>query len=176
MGCFFVLTSAELNTRKSILGEVTSRATEAETRARQAEEKGDGLATSLAQVTNDHAWMCQHGIRHIVEAILDAPENATGVTDMNVRACQSGFKDGYNKCLNNVNPFFSSRFTDERSEFHGVDTEDAFGAAVDAYNNLSIPALYRIEAWLEVEDYVDRLRMLFNSAKEGEGTSDANVE
>ncbi|KAF5810838.1 hypothetical protein HanXRQr2_Chr04g0174341 [Helianthus annuus] len=104
---------AELKTRESILGEVTSRATEAETRARQAEEVRDGLATSLAQVTNDHAWMRQHGIRHIVEAILDAPENATAVTDMNERVRQAGFKAGYDKCLNDVNPFFSSKFTDE---------------------------------------------------------------
>ncbi|KAJ0927534.1 hypothetical protein HanRHA438_Chr04g0183961 [Helianthus annuus] len=103
----------ELKTRESILGEVTSRATEAETRVRQAEEVRDGLATSLARVTNDHAWMRQHGIRHIVEAIHDASENATVVTDMNERARQAGFKAGYDKCLNDVNPFFSSKFTDE---------------------------------------------------------------
>ncbi|KAJ0796940.1 hypothetical protein HanPI659440_Chr04g0168131 [Helianthus annuus] len=103
----------ELKTRESILGEVTSRATEAETRVRQAEEVRDGLATSLARVTNDHAWMRQHGIRHIVEAIHDAPENATVVTNMNERARQAGFKAGYDKCLNDVNPFFSSKFTDE---------------------------------------------------------------
>ncbi|MFS7945603.1 hypothetical protein Hanom_Chr06g00526231 [Helianthus anomalus] len=86
---------AELKSREGILREVTSRATEAETRARQAEEVRDGLATSLAQVTDNHAWMRQHGIGHasilclfipvfalvillllcdrIVEAILDAP-------------------------------------------------------------------------------------------------------
>ncbi|KAM0039345.1 hypothetical protein Hdeb2414_s0012g00381041 [Helianthus debilis subsp. tardiflorus] len=88
---------AELKTRESILGEVTSRATKAEMQARQAEENRYGLATSLAQVTNDHAWMRQHGIGHIMEAILDAPETAAAVTDMNERARQAGFKAGYNK-------------------------------------------------------------------------------
>ncbi|KAJ0715834.1 hypothetical protein HanPI659440_Chr13g0505961 [Helianthus annuus] len=81
---------AELKSRISILEEVTSHATEAETRARQAEEARDGLTTSLAQVTDDHAWMRQHDIRHIVETILDAPENATAVTDMNERARWAG--------------------------------------------------------------------------------------
>ncbi|KAJ0795402.1 hypothetical protein HanPI659440_Chr04g0150081 [Helianthus annuus] len=95
---------------------------------------------------------------------------------MNERACWARFKAGYNKCLNDVNPFCGGKFTDERSRFHGVDTEAAFDAAVDAYNKLSIPALDRIETCLEAEDYVDRLRMLFNLAKEGEGTSGVNVE
>ncbi|KAM0070673.1 hypothetical protein Hdeb2414_s0001g00015871 [Helianthus debilis subsp. tardiflorus] len=81
---------AELKSRISILEEVTSHATEAETRARQDEEDRDGLTTSLAQVTDDHAWMRQHGIGHIVETILDAPENATAATDMNERARWAG--------------------------------------------------------------------------------------
>ncbi|KAJ0700640.1 hypothetical protein HanOQP8_Chr10g0370441 [Helianthus annuus] len=140
------------------------------------QEARDGLATSLVKVTDDHAWMRQHGIRNIVEAILDAPENATTVTDMNERARQAGFKAAYDKCLNDVNPFFSCKFTDERSGFHGVDTEAAYDVAVDAYNNLSIPTLDRIDRCLEAEDYMDRLRMLFNPTKEGEGTSGSNVE
>ncbi|MFS7893793.1 hypothetical protein Hanom_Chr00s001127g01674391 [Helianthus anomalus] len=160
---------AELKSRVSILEEVTSRATKAETRARQAEETRDGLTTSLAHVTDDHAWMRQHGIGHvstlclfnlvfalltlllscdqIVETILDAPENAAAVTNMNERARWARFK-----------------------------AEAAFDAAVDAYNKLSIPVLDRIETCSEAKDYVDRLRMLFNPVKEGEGTSGVNVE
>ncbi|MFS8019619.1 hypothetical protein Hanom_Chr15g01405861 [Helianthus anomalus] len=38
----------ELKTRESILGDVTSHATDVKARARQAEEDRDGLATSLA--------------------------------------------------------------------------------------------------------------------------------
>ncbi|KAJ0526229.1 hypothetical protein HanHA300_Chr09g0320861 [Helianthus annuus] len=112
----------------------------------------------------------------IVDTILDAPENATTVADMNELARQAGFKAGYNKCLGDVNPFFTSKFTDEWSGFHGVDTEAAYDAAVDAYNRLSIPALDRIEKCLEAENYVDRLRMLFEPVKEDGGTSGANAE
>ncbi|MFS7945602.1 hypothetical protein Hanom_Chr06g00526221 [Helianthus anomalus] len=95
---------------------------------------------------------------------------------MNERARWVRFKAGYNKCLNDVNPFYGSKFTDERSGFHGVDTEAAFDAALDAYNKLSILALDRIETCVEAEDYVDHLHMLFNPVKEGEGTSGANAE
>ncbi|KAM0008052.1 hypothetical protein Hdeb2414_s0005g00156631 [Helianthus debilis subsp. tardiflorus] len=130
----------------------------------------------MGQVTADHAWMREHGIGHIVETILDAPENATAVDEMNERARQAGFKDGYNKCLSDVNPFFTSRFTDERSGFHGVDTEAAYDAALDAYNKLFIPALDDIEKCLGAEDYVDRLRMLFEPLKEDEGTSGAKAD
>ncbi|KAJ0620357.1 hypothetical protein HanHA300_Chr00c1087g0838691 [Helianthus annuus] len=52
--------------------------------------------------------MRQHGIGHIVGAILDAPENATAVDDMNECARQARFKAGYNKCFNDVNPFYAS--------------------------------------------------------------------
>ncbi|KAM0055234.1 hypothetical protein Hdeb2414_s0006g00203691 [Helianthus debilis subsp. tardiflorus] len=40
--------------------------------------------------------MRQHGIGHIVEAILDAPENVTAVNDMKERVRRAGFKAGYN--------------------------------------------------------------------------------
>ncbi|KAJ0940305.1 hypothetical protein HanRHA438_Chr02g0081881 [Helianthus annuus] len=160
----------ELKTREMIC------ATEAEARERQAEEDRDSLATSIAQLTSDRAWMRQFGIGHIVEAILDAPDNTVAVADVNERAPQAGFKAGYNQCLNDVNPFFVSKFTDEQCALHDLDTKAAFDAAVDAYNSLTILVVYQIEACLEVDDYVDRLRMLFESRKEGEGTSGGNVE
>ncbi|KAL9997286.1 hypothetical protein Hdeb2414_s0639g00927891 [Helianthus debilis subsp. tardiflorus] len=45
----------EVQSRVTILEEVSARATEAEARARQAEEVRDGLTTSLNQVTTDRA-------------------------------------------------------------------------------------------------------------------------
>ncbi|MFS7997084.1 hypothetical protein Hanom_Chr12g01137581 [Helianthus anomalus] len=83
-----------------------------------------------------------------------------------LRACQAS----YNKCLSDVNPFFNSKFTDERLGFHGVDTEAPYAVAVDAYNKLSISALDDIEKCLEAEDFVDRLRMLFNASEEDDDT------
>ncbi|MFS7953198.1 hypothetical protein Hanom_Chr07g00615751 [Helianthus anomalus] len=163
----------ELQSRVTILEEVSSRATEAEARARQAEKVRGGLTTSLGQVTMDHASMREHGIGQIVETILDAPENAIAVAKMNERARQAGFKAGYNKCLSDVKPFFTSKFTDERSGFHGVDTEGAYDVVVDAYNKLSILALDDIEKCLAAEDYVDRLRMLFEPSEEDEGARGA---
>ncbi|KAJ0660076.1 hypothetical protein HanRHA438_Chr14g0656801 [Helianthus annuus] len=164
---------AELQSRVTTLEEVSSRTTEAEAWALQAEEVRDGLTTSLGLVTEGHEWMRLHSIGHIVETILDAPENATTVAEIYERARQAGFKAGYKKCLSDVNPFITGRFTDERSGFHGVDTEAAYDAAVDAYNKLSIPALDDIEKCLGAEDYVDRLRMLFDPPEEEEGTGGA---
>ncbi|KAM0006672.1 hypothetical protein Hdeb2414_s0008g00293101 [Helianthus debilis subsp. tardiflorus] len=129
----------KVENRVTIIEEVSARATEAEVRAREAEEARDGLATSLSQVTADHLWMREHGIGH-------------------------------------------SRFTDERSGFHGVDIEAAYAAAVDAYNNLSFLSLEDIEKYLEAEDYVDRLRLLFDlhehagGAKNDAGTSGTKVD
>ncbi|MFS7927305.1 hypothetical protein Hanom_Chr04g00307501 [Helianthus anomalus] len=74
--------------------------------------------------------MRDHGIAHIVETILDAPENAAAVNEIKERVRQAGFKAGYNECLSHVNPFYKSRFTDERSGLHGVDSEAAYAAAI----------------------------------------------
>ncbi|KAJ0703749.1 hypothetical protein HanPI659440_Chr14g0554731 [Helianthus annuus] len=176
--CLLILVCAyfkqvEVQSRVTTLEEVSSRATEAEAWALQAEEVRDGLTTSLGLVTEGHEWMRLHSISHIVETILDAPENATTVAEIYELARQAGFKAGYKKCLSDVNPFITGRFTDERSGFHGVDTEAAYDAAVDAYNKLSIPALDDIEKCLGAEDYVDHLRMLFDQPEEEEGTGGA---
>ncbi|MFS8004180.1 hypothetical protein Hanom_Chr13g01222661 [Helianthus anomalus] len=179
--CLFILLCAncqqlEVQSRVAILEEVSAHAFEAEARARQAEEVRDGLTTSLNQLTANRDWMRDHGIAHIsiwcpfyLCTILDAPENATAVNEIKERARQAGFKVGYNECLTHVNPFFKSKFSDERSGFHGVDTEDVYAATVDAYNNLSISALDDIEKCLQAEDYVDRLRLLFDRPEEDEG-------
>ncbi|KAJ0468802.1 hypothetical protein HanIR_Chr14g0700791 [Helianthus annuus] len=90
---------AEVQSRVTTLEEVSSRATKAEAWALQAEEVRDGLTTSLGLVTEGHEWMRLHSIGHIVETILDAPENATTVAEIYERARQAGFKAGYKSAL-----------------------------------------------------------------------------
>ncbi|MFS7888816.1 hypothetical protein Hanom_Chr00s000002g01599531 [Helianthus anomalus] len=73
-----------------------------------------------------------------------------------------------------MNPLYQSKFTDERSGFHGVDTEARYAAADEAYNNLSISAIDDIHKWLVAEDYVDRLWLLYvDPAEEEEIVGDA---
>ncbi|MFS7928130.1 hypothetical protein Hanom_Chr04g00317211 [Helianthus anomalus] len=145
----------------------------------------DSLTISLDQLREDRDWMRNHGIAHIVGTILEAHENLSAVNELKECAREAGFKAGYNKCLNQVNPFYKSKFTDERSGFHGVDTEVLYVVAVNAYNNLSISAIEDIEKYLEAEDYVDRLRLLYcdpgeegtvGSSKGDAGTSGAKED
>ncbi|MFS7928131.1 hypothetical protein Hanom_Chr04g00317231 [Helianthus anomalus] len=159
-----------LRNRVTILEEVIARATEAEARAREAAEVRDSLTISLDLLREDRVRMRNHGIGHIVGTFLDAHENANAVNELMECAREVGFKAGYNECLNHVNAFYKSKFTDERSGFHGVDTEALYVAAVNAYNNLSISAIEDIEKCLEAEDYVDRLRLLYYDSEE-EGTT-----
>ncbi|MFS7978009.1 hypothetical protein Hanom_Chr10g00910651 [Helianthus anomalus] len=161
---------------KMILGDVNRRLGEAEARARKVEEERDGLATSNAQLIDDHAWMREFGVVNIVNAILVARENIAAVANVNECAREAGFKAGYNHYLNDVNALSSKQFTDERCALRGVDTEAAYSAATEAYNGLIIPALEQIEACLEVDDYVGHLRRLFEPRKDGEGTSGGIVE
>ncbi|MFS8024184.1 hypothetical protein Hanom_Chr16g01460281 [Helianthus anomalus] len=159
--------------RVTILEEVTARASEAEARAREAVNAGDCLTTSLNLLKVDRDWMRDHCIGHIIGTILNAPENATTINELKECARQAGFKAGYNECLGHVNPFYKSRFTDERSGFHGINTEALYSTVVDAYNNLSISTIEDIEKCLEAEDYVDRLWLLYERPEEEEAAGDA---
>ncbi|KAF5820723.1 hypothetical protein HanXRQr2_Chr01g0005381 [Helianthus annuus] len=119
--------------------------------------------------------MGNHGIGHIVRTVLDTPENAAVVNELKEHAREAGFKAGYNQCVAHVNSFFRSRFIDERSGFHGVDTEARYVAAVNAYNNLSLFAIGDIEQCLEAEDYVDRLRLLYEPPEKKNASGDAGT-
>ncbi|XP_021985567.1 tol-Pal system protein TolA-like [Helianthus annuus] len=146
---------AEVQNRVTILAEVTARAAEAEARAREATEARDSLVSSFDQFK-------------IVGAIRDAPENAAAVEELKQRAREAGFKAGYNRCISHMNLLSQGKFTDERSGFHGVDTEARLVVAVAAYNDLSISALEEVDKCLEAEDYVDRLRSLYGDPQEEE--------
>ena len=100
----------------------------------------------------------------IVRTILDTPENAAAVGELIVRAREAG----YNRCISHMNLLYQGKFTDERSWFHGVDTEARLSAAVEAYNNLSFSGLSDIDNCLEAEDFLDRLRLLFGDPEEEE--------
>ncbi|KAJ0921626.1 hypothetical protein HanPSC8_Chr05g0193721 [Helianthus annuus] len=148
--------------------EATARATEAETRASEAVEARDSLTSSFNQLETDREWMRCHGIAHIVRAILDAPETATGIDVIKQRARDAGFKAGYNRCIGHLNILAQGEYTDERSGFHGVNTEALLEAATTSFYDMSISALEKLDECLDAEDYVDRLRMLYAGAEESE--------
>ncbi|MFS7973365.1 hypothetical protein Hanom_Chr09g00855771 [Helianthus anomalus] len=114
----------EVQNRVTIMEEVTARAAKAEARAREATEARDSLISSLDQLKADRDF--------IVGTIIDAPENTADVIELRERAREAGFKAGYNRCISHMNPLYQSKFTDERSGFHGVDTEARLAAAVEA--------------------------------------------
>ncbi|KAJ0906527.1 hypothetical protein HanPSC8_Chr07g0306401 [Helianthus annuus] len=138
---------AEVQNQVTIVAEVTACVAEAEARAREVAEARDSL---------------------IVKAILDAPENTTGVDQIRLRARDAGFKAGYNRCISHINVLSRGGYIDERSGFHGVDMEVLLAAALAAYENMSISALEKLDECLDAEDYVDRLRMLYADAEESE--------
>ncbi|KAM0043538.1 hypothetical protein Hdeb2414_s0010g00342431 [Helianthus debilis subsp. tardiflorus] len=119
--------------------------------------------------------MRDHSIGHIVGTVLDVPENTTAVNELKERAREVGFKAGYNQCIAHMNPFFQGKFTDERYGFHGVDTEARYVVAVNEYNNLSLSTIGDIEKFLEAEDYVDHLRLLYEPPEEENTGSDAGT-
>ncbi|KAJ0802700.1 hypothetical protein HanPI659440_Chr03g0131921 [Helianthus annuus] len=142
------------NTHKNLevaLADVNRNLVEAETRATKAEEeRGQAIAN----------------------AILDAPETTVAVADVVARARDAGYKVGYTKYLTHVNVVSDKKFTDEQCPLPAVDTEAELKAATDAYNALVVPALAQVEECLAADDYVDRLRGLFEPKEGAEGENE----
>ncbi|KAM0048021.1 hypothetical protein Hdeb2414_s0008g00269741 [Helianthus debilis subsp. tardiflorus] len=110
--------------------------------------------------------MRAHGIARIVEAIMNSPETAAGVEMVRDRARDAGFKAGYNRCIGHLNVMSKGGHTDERSGFHGVDTEALLKAAEASFYDTPLACEEELDNCLEAADYVDRLRMLYPDVEE----------
>ncbi|MFS8000359.1 hypothetical protein Hanom_Chr12g01177421 [Helianthus anomalus] len=106
---------------------------------------------------------------------MNAPETAIGLDLVRDRARDVGFKAGYNRCIGHLNVMSTGGHTDERSGFHGVDTESLLKAAETSFYDTSLACVEELDSCLEVADYVDRLRMLYTDVEEEDpvgGTGD----
>uniref|UniRef100_A0A251SRN2 Putative transposase (Putative), gypsy type n=1 Tax=Helianthus annuus TaxID=4232 RepID=A0A251SRN2_HELAN len=157
---------ASLQTREVAVTDLTARVTVAEERVNVAVEARDALTSSFNQLEADREWMRSHGIARIVQAIMDAPETAVGLDLVKERARDAGFKAGYNRCIGHMNIMSTGGYTDERSGFHGVDTESLLKAAEASFYDTSLACVEELDNCLEAADYVDRLRMLYPDAEE----------
>ncbi|KAJ0491470.1 hypothetical protein HanIR_Chr12g0564131 [Helianthus annuus] len=157
---------AEVQTREVAVTDLTARMTAAEERANAAVEARDALTSSFNQLEADREWMRSHGIARIVQAIMDAPETATGLDLVKERARDAGFKAGYSRCIGHINLMSEGGYTEERSGFRDVDTEARLNAAVASFYDTSLSCVEKLDECLEVADYVDRLRMLYADAEE----------
>ncbi|KAJ0882800.1 hypothetical protein HanPSC8_Chr10g0413861 [Helianthus annuus] len=156
----------EVQSCEAKLADTTARLTVAEERANAAVEARDALTSSFNQLEADREWMRSHGIAHIVQAIMDAPETATGIDLIKERARDAGFKAGYSRCIGHMNIMSTGGYTDERSGFRDVDTEALLEAAVASFFDTSLSCVEKLDECLEAVDYVDRLRMLYADAAE----------
>ncbi|KAJ0610207.1 putative AH/BAR domain superfamily protein [Helianthus annuus] len=157
---------AEVQTQEVKVADLTARVTVAEERANMAIEARDALTSSFNQLEADRQWMRSHSIAHIVQAIMDAPEIATGLDLVKQRARDAGFKASYSRCLGHMNVMSKGGYTDQRSGFRDVDTEALLDAAVASFYDTSLSCVEKLDECLEAADYVDRLRMLYADAEE----------
>uniref|UniRef100_A0A251SSJ8 Uncharacterized protein n=1 Tax=Helianthus annuus TaxID=4232 RepID=A0A251SSJ8_HELAN len=136
---------AEVQTREVAVTDLTARMTAAEERANVAVEARDALTSSFNQLEADREWMRRHGIAHIVQAIMDAPETAAGLDLVKQRARDAGFKAGYSRCIGHMNIMSKGGYTEERSGFHGVDTESLLDAAVASFYDTSLSCMEELD-------------------------------
>ncbi|KAJ0743954.1 hypothetical protein HanPI659440_Chr10g0381891 [Helianthus annuus] len=159
---------AEVQAREVAVTDLTTRVSAAEKRADAAAEAKDALVSSFNQLEADREWLRTHGIACIVEAIMNAPETASGLDLVKERARDAGFKAGYNRCIGHINVLSAGGYTDQASGFRDVDTEGRLKAAVASFYDTPLACVGELDECLEVADYVDRLRMLYPDVEEEE--------
>ncbi|KAJ0491239.1 hypothetical protein HanIR_Chr12g0561741 [Helianthus annuus] len=159
---------AEVQAREVAVTDLTARVSAAEKRADAAAEAKDALVSSFNQLEADREWLRTHGIARIVEAIMNAPETASGLDLVKERARDAGFKAGYNRCIGHINVLSAGGYTDQASGFRDVDTEGRLKAAVTSFYDTPLACVGELDDCLEVADYVDRLRMLYPDVEEEE--------
>uniref|UniRef100_A0A251SEA8 Uncharacterized protein n=1 Tax=Helianthus annuus TaxID=4232 RepID=A0A251SEA8_HELAN len=157
---------AEVQAREVAVTDLTARVSVAEKRADAAAEAKDALVSSFNQLEADREWLRAHGIARIVEAIMNAPETASGLDLVKERARDAGFKAGYNRCIGHINVLSAGGYTDKGSGFRDVDTEGRLKAAVASFYDTPLSCVEKLDDCLEAADYVDRLRMLYADAEE----------
>ncbi|KAJ0770622.1 hypothetical protein HanPI659440_Chr07g0259751 [Helianthus annuus] len=109
---------------------------------------------------------------YIANAILDAPETTFAVAAVVARARDAGYRAGYTECLTHVNAVSEKIFTDDQCPLREVEAKVELKATTDAYDALVVPALAQIEECLAADDYVDRLRGLFEPKESVEGETE----
>ncbi|KAJ0808816.1 hypothetical protein HanPI659440_Chr01g0007541 [Helianthus annuus] len=159
---------AEVQAREVAVTDLTARVSAAEKRADAAAEAKDALVSSFNQLEADREWLRTHGIARIVEAIMNAPETASGLDLVKERARDAGFKAGYNRCIGHINVLSAGGYTDKASGFRDVDTEGRLKAVVASFYDTPLACVGELDDCLEVADYVDRLRMLYPDVEEEE--------
>ncbi|KAJ0802236.1 hypothetical protein HanPI659440_Chr03g0126861 [Helianthus annuus] len=159
---------AEVQAREVAVADLTARVSVAEKRADAAAEAKDALVSSFNQLEADREWLRTHGIARIVEAIMNAPETASGLDLVKERARDAGFKAGYNRCIGHINVLSAGGYTDQASGFRDVDTEGRLKAAVASFYDTPLACVGELDDCLEVADYFDRLRMLYPDVEEEE--------
>ncbi|KAJ0864795.1 hypothetical protein HanRHA438_Chr12g0533721 [Helianthus annuus] len=157
---------AEVQAREVAVTDLTARVSVAEKRDDAAAEAKDALVSSFNQLEADREWLRAHGIARIVEAIMNAPETASGLDLVKEHARDAGFKAGYNRCIGHINVLSAGGYTDKGSGFRDVDTEGRLKAAVASFYDTPLSCVEKLDDCLEAADYVDRLRMLYADAEE----------
>ncbi|KAF5768352.1 hypothetical protein HanRHA438_Chr14g0646091 [Helianthus annuus] len=152
----------DLQAKDVALSEVNRRLIEAGGRAYAEGPRAPRVEEDRQQVLDQHAeTVAQLDDAKIANAILDAPEVSVAVKVVRTKAHDAGKKVGYTECLTQVNAVSERKFTDEHCPVREVDTEGKLKAASEDYDNLVVPTLAQVEECFSADDYVDRLRGLF---------------
>ncbi|MFS7947863.1 hypothetical protein Hanom_Chr06g00553181 [Helianthus anomalus] len=108
----------------------------------------------------DLGWMQHYGVTHISNSILNATELDRAVVMLTMVALAAGHRTGYLECAAHVQESLHTQFGTR----HCAVSEGAGDILLKVeknYDNLPLPIMYLVSEALKHEDYVVRLRTIF---------------
>ncbi|KAM0040445.1 hypothetical protein Hdeb2414_s0012g00393961 [Helianthus debilis subsp. tardiflorus] len=112
----------------------------------------------------DSEWMQHHGVAHVANSILNATELDKVVAWLTMVARAAGHRAGYVKCTQHVEEALKQHFGTRHCSVSDQ-AEEMLVKAEDTYDNLSLPVMDLVTDALKHEDYVARLKSIFEPPK-----------
>ncbi|KAJ0501286.1 hypothetical protein HanHA300_Chr11g0399091 [Helianthus annuus] len=107
------------------------------------------------------AWLKDRGIACVAESVLNSEELDKIVPNLMVAARRDGYAQGYAECSQHVNSALQVNWDNSMSATFGVNTGTALASMKTEFNNLQLPVMDLINAALQSDDHVTRLKEIF---------------
>ncbi|KAF5806715.1 hypothetical protein HanRHA438_Chr05g0233851 [Helianthus annuus] len=152
--------------------EVARRLSETEDKLESSETARVTAESLVEPLTNNMLWMQHNGIINVANSILNSTELDESVAKLMVTARHDGYAQGYAECSQHFTVALKVNWDTSWCATSGVDTNAAFAAAMEGFNNFRIPVMYLVTDARQHYNYVDQLKEVFPNEAETSGDED----
>ncbi|KAJ0780539.1 hypothetical protein HanPI659440_Chr06g0238911 [Helianthus annuus] len=136
-----------------------------------AQENYAEVQSTVEPLISDLGWMQHYGVTHITNLILNAIELDRVVAALTMAVRAAGHRAGYVECASHVEEALHQHFGTRHCSV-GEGANEGLNKAEETYNNIVLPFMDLVTEAIKYDDYVARLRSIFESPETVQLTDD----